>query len=628
MTTRDMMRRAATLAPTTFNAEANTVEAVLSTGADVQRFGYVERLPVANANLRSIAGKPVLDTHNTYSTRAVLGVIEKAWRAEGEIRALIKLSSRDDAAGTVRDIRDGILRSISIGYSVAEWKDKTDPGGKRTRTAMAWEILEASFCPIGADLGAVTRSQTMKKTKKTGGVDDVQDAADVQDDVQDDTAPRTRTFQGHIALRGITLTIDPDNAEHRAGAIRTWAGQAQLSDEETAEFIESDDDLGDIFRDIRKAAKRSLEERGRRVPNVRVVNPGVSPEQDRDVRSEALAVRLRGGKPSDAAKGFVGYSLVEHARDMLEANGTRTRGMNAETILTRAAHTLSDFPELLTGTGARLLRPAYEAALSPLVALCRKLTAVDFRAQSLLQVGEFPNLQEVAENGEIENVTRGEAKESWRLKTYASIFSLSRQALINDDLNAFADFSTAAGQAAAGTVADLIVAALTENAGEGLVMGDGLRLFVAGHANIGAGEIDLESISAARVAMMTQTGVNGETLIDVRPDTLVVPPSRLTEAEQFTTTIAPNVAGEVNPFASKLTAVCDPRLEAVSSVAWYLAASNLPALVLGGLSGAEGPQIASRDGFDVLGREFRVHLDAGVGAHDFRGWFRSTGESG
>src|SRR5690606_17324908 len=117
----------------------------------------------------------------------------------------------------------------------------------------------------------------------------------------------------------------------------------------------------------------------------------------------------------------------------------RVRGMTAEAILTRAMHTLSDFPELLTGTGARLLKPAYEAASSPLVALARKVTASDFRTQAMLQLGEMPKLGKVSESGEIKSVTRGEAKESWALDTYGAIFSLSRKSLINDDLSAFSD---------------------------------------------------------------------------------------------------------------------------------------------------------------------------------------------
>lgn len=589
--------RAATLAPTTFDAEANTVEVVLSTGADVQRAGYIERLSVKAADLAGITGAPVLDAHNQGSTRAVLGIIQKAWKASGEIRALLKLSSRDDVAGIVRDIADGILRNLSIGYRVTRWADSTDSKGNRIRTAVAWSIHEASFVPVGADPGAQTRSNPMKKKTGAGAAPET-----IEDDNTEPTVAETRA-----EIRDI---------------IKRAGGTAEQADE----LIDADATV----EQARSAAYEIMTARTQSAPRVRVIASNDDPAATLERRTEGLAVRVGGGKPSDAARQFVSFSLVDHARDMLEAAGTRTRGMNAEQILTRAMHTVSDFPELLTGTGARLLKPAYDAASSPLVALARKVTASDFRTQAMLQLGELPKLGKVSESGEIKSVTRGEAKESWALDTYGSIFSLSRKALINDDLNAFADFATAAGQAAANTVADLIVTALTQANGVGPTMGDGKALFHADHGNIysaaDTAAIDEAGVSAMRVGMMTQRGVDGATLISVRPDTLVVAPSRLTEAEKFVAAIQPNRTDDVNPFASKLTVVCEPRLEDVSPFGWYLADSRQAALLLGGLAGNEGPQIASRDGFEVLGREFRVTLDVGVGPNEWRGWAYNAGE--
>lgn len=589
--------RAASLAPTTFNADDNTIEVVISTGADVQRAGFIERLPVANADLRNIAGAPVLDAHNQGSTRAVLGVIQKAWRKDGEIRALLKLSSRDDVAGLVQDIADGIVRNLSVGYRVTRWADSQDSKGNRVRTAVAWTIHEASFVPIGADSGATVRSNPMPKP--TGA----KPAPASDADVLDTPANETTAVETRAEIREIIK---------RAGG----------TPEQADELIDADSTV----EQARAAAYELMTVRSNGAPRIRIINPGPSPEDTMERRAEALAVRVAGGKPSDQARQFVPFSLVDHARDMLEAQGVRTRGLNNEAILTRAMHTVSDFPELLTGTGARLLKPAYEAASSPLVALARKATASDFRTQSMLQLGEMPKLQRVPETGEIKSVTRGEAKESWALDTYGSIFSLSRKALINDDLGAFADFATAAGQAAANTVADLLVTALTQAGSTGPIMGDGKRLFHVDHGNIDtlAQNIDILSVGAARQAMMTQRGVDGQTLISVRPDTLVVAPANLTRAEQFVASITAADNESVNPFSGKLTVVCEPRLEAINAFDWYLADSRLPALVLGGLAGNEGPQIASRDGFEVLGREFRVTLDVGVGPNEWRGIYAFT----
>lgn len=596
----DLILRAASLAPTTYDPDTNTIEAIISTGADVQRAGYIERLPVANADLRGIAGAPVLDAHNQGSTRAVLGVIEKAWKAGGDIVARIKLSSRDDVAGIVRDIADGILRNLSIGYRVTRWADSTDSKGQRLRTALAWAIREASFVPIGADSGAVTRGHPMTKKTKGGAANPAPDNVELENEPANEN------------------TVSETRAE-----IRDIIKRAGGTSEQADELIDADATV----EQARAAAYELMTARTQSAPRVRVINPGVAPAEALEHRTEALAVRVAGGKPSDQARPFVALSLADHARDLLEARGERVRGMTVEAILTRAMHTISDFPELLTGTGARLLKPAYEAASSPLVALARKATASDFRTQSMLQLGEMPKLGKVTESGEIKSVTRGEAKESWALDTYGAIFSLSRKALINDDLAAFSDFATEAGRASARTVADLLVTALTQSSGAGPTMGDGVRLFHADHGNFDTEghAISVANVGAARVAMMTQTGVDGQTLIDVRPDTIVVAPSRLTEAEQFVADYQPVTFNTTNPFSQKLSVVCEPRLEAVNPWDWYIVDSRFPALVLGGLAGAEGPQIASRDGFEVLGREFRVTLDAGVGPNDWRGWYFFAG---
>ena len=61
--------RTLTPAPTTLDREARTVEAIVSTGADVQRGGFIERLDLTGADLSRLIGAPVLDGHRSGSTR-------------------------------------------------------------------------------------------------------------------------------------------------------------------------------------------------------------------------------------------------------------------------------------------------------------------------------------------------------------------------------------------------------------------------------------------------------------------------------------------------------------------------------------------------------------------------------
>jgi hypothetical protein len=80
----------------------------------------------------------------------------------------------------------------------------------------------------------------------------------------------------------------------------------------------------------------------------------------------------------------------------------------------------------------------------------------------------------------------------------------------------------------------------------------------------------------------------------------------------------------VNVFAGKLQLMVEPRIPGGQ---WYVfaAPTEVPVLLLGHLASAPGPQISSRDGWEVLGREFRVVLDFGIAATDFRGAYRNAG---
>jgi hypothetical protein len=208
---------------------------------------------------------------------------------------------------------------------------------------------------------------------------------------------------------------------------------------------------------------------------------------------------------------------------------------------------------------------------------------------------------------------------------------LSRKAIINDDLGAFRDWGLAAGKAASETEAAQLLDLLTQSSGAGPLMHDNKRLFHADHGNLAAtGESlfgtgsDLLPLSNARKAMRMQKGLDGKTPINATPKFLLVNPDRETEAEQALATIYAADASTVNPFTGRLTPLVDARL---GGTTWYVFAdpSILPVLEYSYLSGAEGPQIASREGWDVLGQEFRVILDFGCGAVDWRGAYRNPG---
>jgi hypothetical protein len=247
----------------------------------------------------------------------------------------------------------------------------------------------------------------------------------------------------------------------------------------------------------------------------------------------------------------------------------------------------------------------------------------DFRARQALMLGSAPTLELVNEHGEFKSGAMAETAESWRLKTYGRIIGLTRQALVNDDLNAFGTLPRRIGVAAAAFIADYLVTLLTSNAGVGPTMSDTKALFHSDHGNLaGAGAApDETTLNAARLAMRGQVEIGGE-LISVNPRYLLCGPALETAVEKLLATITPTTIDDVQPF--RLTQIVEPRL---SGNSWYVIAdpAQIDGLEYGYLEGEPGPQLSSQVGFKIDGVELKVRLDFGAGFVDHRGWYRNPG---
>lgn len=591
------LTRSLALEPRSFDAEARTFDCVISTGADVRRRdargGFIERLDLSAVDVAALVGLPVLDGHRQDGSEHAVGAIVAARREGADIVASVRLSAADDVRSISIKVAEGILRGVSIGYA-AQTRAETSVNGERVVTIRP-RIAELSIVAIPADPLALIRSK------------------------KDSTVTQTQTNDD-----GTTTAANDDLVQHRA-QVRTIARSAGLP----ATWGDEQIDSGADITAVRAAAFESMT--ARQGPTIRTQAPANDdPAIILERRTAALFARVNGTAPDAASRQYLSDGLADHARALVLAQGGSVTGMDREQILRSAMHTTSDFPNLLTGVGNRTLMPAYTAAESPLKRLARQALMNDFRTASRLKLGEIGALQKVTEAGEIKSTTRGEAAESYALDTYGSMFALSRKAIINDDLGAFRDWGIAAGRAAAETEANLLFALLTQSSGAGPVMGeDGKRLFATEHGNIATVPAPLvgnnfDALTAARVAMRGQTGLDRKTPISVTPKFLLVGPQLETVAEQLVAAITAATTGEVNPFAGKLTPLVEPRL---TGNQWYLFSdpAQLATLEYAYLSSAQGPQIASREGWDVLGMEFRVTLDFGCGAIDYRGAYRNAG---
>ena len=596
-----LLTRRARLAPATSDPETRTVEVIWSTGAPVRRRDmagpYIEQLSLdpQAVDLSRLDGASVLDAHRQTAVRDVLGSVRSAAVDGKRGTALIQFSARPEVEPVWQDVLAGILRHVSVGYSVEDWAE-TAENGARVLTAVRWTPHEISLVPTPADPGAHIRMET--------------EMTDATTTPAPPEAPTTETrAEANAEIRSIARI---------AGLDQSW--------------VDGQIDGGADPDTARRAAFEALAKRS--APAIRTEQVRVEMGESQDdpalrarQMGEALYARINPRHElSETTRRYAYATPVDMAKELLTLRGESTMALSPASLVTRALHTTSDFPIILGDTVGRVLRDAYQAAPSGIRRLGRQTTARDFRAVNKIMLGEAPLLEKLNEHGEIKAGTMAEAREAYKVETWARKIGITRQVLVNDDLGAFADLARRMGQAAAETEARILVTLLEAGSGNGPTLTDGKTLFHADHGNkAGTGAaISDATLSAARLALRTQKGIEDRT-IRVTPRNLLVPPALETTAEKWLASIAPATAADVNPFSGSLSLVVEPRLS--SATRWYVTADpgEIDGLEFAYLSGAEGPQVESRSGWDVDGVEIRVILDFGAGFIDHRGWFMNAG---
>jgi hypothetical protein len=419
----------------------------------------------------------------------------------------------------------------------------------------------------------------------------------------------------------------------RAERERSTAIQAlgkRFGQEELATRFVADGKSVDEFRTAVMDKLAASDDAIRVIPHVKV-----GPQDETQTRRDGAVTALLNRhapqqfKLTEPAKAFRGMTLLEVARDLLEAAGVSTRGMARDEIARRAFHSTSDFPYVLADVTNKTLRAAYDVYPQTFKPWTRQVNATDFKDQNRVQLGEAPQLEKVNEAGEFKRGTITEGREKYRIATYGKVVAITRQVIINDDLGAFTRIPGMFGTAIATLESDIVWAILTANAN----MADGNPLFHATHGNLissGPGAPSVATVGATRTLMRKQKGLDGKTKLNVAPRYILVPSELETATEQLVAQITPAEAGKVTPQSMRsLTPIAEPRLSDASATAWYLAAdpmtSNVDTIEYAYLEGQEGAYMETRMGFDVDGMEIKCRLDFGAKAIDWRGLAKNPG---
>lgn len=635
--------------PKTLDADKRSVDVLASTENPVAVFDYErweivdEILLMDGCKLPANRQVPLLDTHSRHDTSSVIGSFRNTSIDKDGLVGKAFFSSTLDAETPWTKVREGHLTDFSVGYRVDEatWINAGDTAVINGRTfegpvkvVTAWAPRELSVCPIGADEQAKARSEPPKTQEKI--VDKKLRAfLERRGLAKDATEEEAYAFMERM---DVPKEPEPKREEVDVDGERKAATGAERS------RIKEIDAMGARFN-CSEVAKELIEDgvsvdEARKAIMDQMPKPGDAPQHRAPVevgkderekfRSAATdGVLLRAGvsvkEPLAGADDLAGYTMVELARKSLRMAGLPDRGRPLEMV--GRAMTTSEFPLILADSAHKSLGQGFEAAPESWSQWCAAGAVSDFKTYTAPRASELGDLDEVPESTEFKYGDRDEAKEQYSIATYGKLFAITRQALINDDLSALSDTPSLHGESAARKIGDVAYAVLTANA----AMGDGTALFHADHSNLLTGAAPgVSSIAAGIKAMGTQKDIKGKRRLNISPQFFLAPKALEGAAEVFFRSErfddTNKAATTVNPYSgSYFQRIYESRLDDDSATIWYMLAAMGKTVKMFFLDGVQAPYMETKQGWSVDGIEYKVRIDAGAKAMDWRGMSKNPG---
>ena len=660
-------------APDGADAPAARFELVFTTGAPVRRYDwqngryYIEQLDVSPQAIntdRLERGAPLLNSHSAYSLEDQIGVCDQPVIKNGVGVVQSQLSRRESVRGIVQDLEDRVIRNVSVGYvrDAIEMIAPSELTGTWVYRVTRWTPMEVSLTPIPADMdsqvrsvggrlqdaaGQEVRSYPCAITEQTPAVGisaatPTQEGRSMPGQTNADGGTTAPVPTISPAAPAATAPATTPTADTRAADIVDLCARHGVS-QLASGMIRSGNTLDQANRAVLdELARRDSASGGHRnVGRIETVRDEMT------VRmagiEQAILHRVTPGMQLDEnGRQYRGLTLLELGRDFLDAHGQTTRGLDRMTLASRMLNFraggplgTSDFSSLFANVANKRLRNAYDENAGTYAIWARRApNAPDFKNMSVVQLAGAPDLLQTNEAGEFKYGAMSDGGETYAMLTYGRIVSLTRQAIINDDLRAFERMVSAFGFAARRLENRTVYAQLTANAN----MADGGALFNAtatstagGHANLlTTSALAIATLTAGRTAMRLQKGMQQEEL-NLAPSYLIVPAALEQTAYNLTSAnYVPATKAEINEFRAggrtALTPVVEPVLDANSATSWYLAAahSQVDTVEYCYLDGAEGPVIESEVGFETDGISYKCRLDFAAKAVDSRGMLKAT----
>ena len=503
-------------------------------------------------------------------------------------------------------------------------------------------IREVSFVPAGADLH---NTVTIKATSLKGET--------------------IMTFEQWATEKGIDLsTLDDTNK----------AAIEKIFESETAEPVEAEGTEDNNDKQDEKPIKASAMHKGRKVSDLGTAAVGTAYRvgaapvieasllmsggvTDREIEKLGYDQRTIDQAVSRENRGM-GLQSLFHAciaaagmhypggrcdNGLIEtafeaSNQLRRRGIQAGSLGTFSSVNL---PGILSNVANKSLLNAYQRIESAAMQISYIATANDFKEMSHYQFEMDGTLQVVDDGQDIPHVSLKETEYKNRIHTRGALVALTRQMIVNDDLEAFLRIPQEFGRKAAQTLEYVAFSTLLENLA---------TLFKTANGNKMTKKLSIAGLDEASKIFGEQKDKNGGFTL-IQPAMVLVPPALGATAKTLYTSSTVNettTAGKPspvdNPWAGSFKPVVSPFLGSAfsfktgtgtsektytgSDPSWLLLADplDLAVLEIAFLNGQRNPIIESGEmDFNKLGMAWRCYFDFGVGLLDPRAGVYSDG---
>jgi len=317
--------------------------------------------------------------------------------------------------------------------------------------------------------------------------------------------------------------------------------------------------------------------------------------------------------------------------------GDILRAMNQGGQNLQAAFSAASLTGLLSNIANKELLMGFEDEDTSWQEVSDIKSVVDFKTVTSYRMLDNMEYEELGPGGKIAHGKLGEESFTRSVKTYAKMFALTYQMIVDDDLGAFDDVRNRLGRGSSRRLKRLVWTTFLSNhttfwttARTNYIEGATTNLGTDG-VGLSAG---VKAFRQRKSPLIAGEDATSQMTLGGRPTKLIIPPELEAVADQLYT--ARNVAAvkvsDANIHANKYKPIVVNELSdssyggGQSATAWYLFGDSDKPIVTSFLNGQQSPTVESADAdFNVLGVQFRGYHDFGCDQSEYMAGIKSKG---